>query len=106
MKICNICARKHKVNEAHHHTHKISNSVLPPGNIKGAPYYPAGGSKASKGGRNIGERSNSNGRAKSYNKVMKPPKWLKKDYQPVFQMQPPQGTIETAQSYVNSEILQ
>ena len=48
--------------------------------LKGAPYYQAMQIQKPKNiqHNNFNVRSNSNGRAKSYNKAMKPPKWLNK----------------------------
>jgi len=98
-KVCATCARKHKVAAVHSHVstknHGSKGVVLPSGNVKGAPYYqkmPIG--KHSKsvittGNASNAPRSSSNFRnPKAGAKLVKPPKFLTKDYNPVLTKKP------------------
>lgn len=103
-KLCHICAKKHKA--GHAHFQQAAQNQQSTG-VKGAPYYqpmslnkPPQGSKVSLG---LQGRSNSNGRTKPIARNLRgvPPKWLNKEYKPVFRM--PSGDKHQASRTIEPE---
>lgn len=61
-KMCTICAKKHRIGQPHNHVAQQQNDS----GVKGAPYYQP--MSIHKPTNIMNQRSNSNGRSKSYNR--------------------------------------
>lgn len=83
-KMCTICAKKHRIGQPHNHVMQAQQRT--DSGVKGAPYYQP--MSISKPTNTMNQRSNSNGRTKPYNRQLRqgPPKWMSKEYKPVFKM--------------------